>query len=95
MASSAIRAVEDREEGPTAGEGHKNGNGHDHEARMRVLEVQLARIDERMVAIKDNMDKSMATKTDISNLKVWILGGVLGGIAVAAAIAATVVKAFF
>ncbi len=62
---------------------------------MRALEVQLARIDERVVAIQENRDKNIATKTDISNLKVWILGGVLSGIAVAAAIAATVVKAFF
>ena len=37
----------------------------------------------------------MAKKDDITNLKVWILVGVLSAIVIAAGIAATIVKAFF
>lgn len=37
----------------------------------------------------------VATKKDISDLKVWILTGVLSSIVVAATISAVVVKAFF
>ena len=36
----------------------------------------------------------LATKNDITTLKVWILAGVLGAIIVAAGIAAAVVRAF-
>ena len=50
----------------------------------------MARIEEQVGAIKEHM----AQKNDITNLKVWILGGVLGAIVIAAGIAATVVKAF-
>ena len=37
----------------------------------------------------------MATKKDVTDLKVWILLGVISGMAFAAMIAATVTKAFF
>ena len=37
----------------------------------------------------------MAKKDDISKLKIWILGGVLGAILAGASIAAAVVKVFF
>lgn len=67
------------------------GNGTDFESRLRALEIHVARIDERVAAIQE----SMASKNDIASLKVWILGGVLSAIAVAAGIAVTIVKAFF
>ena len=51
----------------------------------------MARLDERVASMQANM----ATKNDITGLKVWILAGVLSGIIIAAVIAATVVKAFF
>ena len=41
------------------------------------------------------MQENMAKKNDVTGLKVWILGGVLSAIVIAAIIAATVVKAFF
>ena len=61
------------------------------DARLRSLEVQVARIDERVLAMQENMAK----KNDVTNLKVWILGGVLGAIATGAVVATLVVKAFF
>ena len=71
------------------GSGGNNGGGID--ARLRELEIQVARIDERGAAMQENMAK----KNDVTGLKVWILGGVLSAIIIAAIIAATVVKAFF
>lgn len=67
------------------------GNGTDFETRLRALEIHVARIDERVAAIQENM----ASKNDIASLRVWILGGVLSAIVIAAGIAATIVKAFF
>ena len=71
-----------------------NGNGprdNEHEIRIRKLEQNYVGLKKDISWIKE----TMANKQDISNLKVWILSGVLGGIGVAAGIAATVVKAFF
>ncbi|MDE0238920.1 MAG: hypothetical protein OXQ84_01800 [bacterium] len=67
-----------------------NGGGDDFDTRLRALEIQMGRMDERVAGMQENM----ATKNDITNLKVWILGGVLSGIILAALIAVTVVKAF-
>ena len=67
------------------------GNGNGSEARLRALEIHVARIDERVSAIQENM----ATKNDMTGLKVWILGGVLAATLIAASIAATIVKAFY
>ncbi len=68
-----------------------NGGGDGFDSRLRALEIHLARIDERVAAMQD----TMAKKNDVTALKVWILGGVLSGIVVAATIAVVVVKAFF
>ncbi len=85
-----LRAVESGE--PSQVPGGTNGGGSGGiEARLRGLEIQMARIEVRV----DNIEANMATKTDISNLKVWILGGVLSGIVLAVTIATIVVKAFF
>ena len=67
------------------------GNGNGFETRLRALEVQVVRIDERVA----NMQENMAKKNDVTGLKVWILGGVLSAVGVAAAISAAVVKVFF
>lgn len=72
-----------------ASNGGGNGNGFD--ARLRALEIQMGRIDERITAMQENMAK----KNDVTNLKVWMLGGVLSGIILGVVIATTVVKAFF
>jgi len=74
---------------PRGTTGGGNGNGFD--SRLRDLEIQMARIEERVAAMQENM----ARKNDVTAVKVWVLAGVLGGIGLAAALSATVVKAFF
>lgn len=74
----------------SGGDGNGLGNG-EFDNRLRKLEQDHIGLKKDISWIK----KTMATKQDISNLKVWILAGVIGGIAIAAGIAATVVKAFF
>lgn len=64
--------------------GNGNGNGDG------ICE-RLARLEEQVLGIKEHM----AVKNDITQLKVWILGGVLSSIGIGAAIATVVVKAFF
>ena len=87
--SADLRAVHTVE--PDQAPSGTNSGGSGVKARLRMLEIQVARVEVRV----DNIEKNMATKTDISNLKVWILGGVLSGIVIAATISAVVVKAFF
>lgn len=70
--------------------GGSDGGGFDDE-RLRAVEVGLAKLETKV----DGLDQKVATKTDISNLKVWVLGGVLGAIGIAATIATIIVKAFF
>lgn len=65
-------------EKPTGG----NGNGGGSEHRLRQLEIAIARIETKL----DTELKHVATKA-------WVLGGVLAGMGVAAAIAASVVIA--
>ena len=77
--------------GQPLGAPSNDGNGGGTDNRLRDVEIRLARAEEKIDSIKENM----ATKTDISNLKVWILGGILSAIGVAAAIATIIVKAFF
>ena len=50
------------------------GGGDGVDARLRAVEDRAARLETQM----DNM----ATKEDIQNLKNWVLGGVLGSVAV-------------
>ena len=50
--------------------------------------MDLARIDERVKSIRENM----AVKDDITSLKVWILGGALSAMLVAAGIALAVAR---
>ena len=69
----------------------RGGGGNGDDSRLRALEVNMARVQERLENIKQNM----AVRKDISDLKVWILLGVLSATVIAASIAATVVKAFF
>ena len=78
------------EQSPPASDLGAGGNGSGFDARLRLLETQVARIDERVSGIQEHM----ATKNDITGLKVWILGGVLSAIVIAAGIAAAVVRMF-
>ena len=66
--------------GRRASGGNGSGNGNDIHGRVSALEAQL---------------QHLATKNDITGLKVWIFGGVLSAIVIAATMSAIVVKAFF
>ena len=60
------------------------GNGGGFDERLRTLEILVARIDERVVAIQKDITENIPKKNDVTGLKVWILGGVLSGIVIAA-----------
>lgn len=60
------------------------GNGGDVRERLARLEQKV-----------DDMKETVATKNDVTQLKVWILSGVLGAILVAASISTLIVRAFF
>ncbi len=64
------------------------GNGFD--GTLRRVEIDMATVKTEV----KNIDKNMATKKDISDLKVWILVGVLGAIPVGVGIATLVIRAF-
>lgn len=53
--------------------------------------MQMAKVQVRT----EHIEKNMATKTDISNIKVWVLGGVVSAIVVGVSIAVVVAKAVF
>lgn len=60
------------------------GDGGNQNVRLAVLEVEIK-----------NIKEHMATKTDIANLKVWILVGVISSLVVGLSIALAMVKIFF
>ena len=59
------------------------GNGGGIEGRLRALEVQVARIDERIIGL----EKTVATKA-------WVLGGVVMATVIGIGIALTAIKLF-
>ena len=67
-----------------------NGGGNGSDGHLRSVEIDVARIDERVSAIQEHM----ATKNDVTGLKVWILVGVLSGGVAAAGLAVVAMRAF-
>ena len=67
-----------RQDAPTPASGGGGGGG-DLGDRLRVVEIRIARIETEL--------KHVATKA-------WVLGGILGGMGVAAGIAVALVKLF-
>ena len=57
-----------------------NGGGDGYGERLARIEAKL---------------EFFATKEDIQKIKVWVLGGVLGGMAIATGLAVTIIKFFF
>lgn len=58
---------------------------------------RLAEIESRLTALETAFDrelKHLATKVDIQKIKVWVLGGVLGGMAIATGIAIVLFRVF-
>lgn len=68
-----------------AGPGGGGGDGVD--ARLRAVEERLVRLETRM--------DYMATKEDLKDLKIWVLGSALGSVVAAIPIILLVVKVFF
>lgn len=56
------------------------GNGKDLRERVSALETEL---------------KHLATKNDVSGLKIWILSGVIGGMTLAVLVALAIVRLIF
>ena len=54
------------------------------------LEVMIARIDERVNHIQNHF----ATKEDLLGVKLWVVGGVIGGIVTAAGLVLLVLRLF-
>lgn len=96
--ASHLRPVE--QEDPPATESRNGGNGHNgggrgSEGRLRDAEIRLERIETKLdtqlghLATKNDVTK---VKNDVTEVKVWVLSGVLGGMAVAAGIAVAVAR---
>ena len=91
MMKPHLRPVE--QEDPPATERSHGGNGHNgggrgSEDRLRNVEIQLAEIRTKL----DTQLDHLATKNELTTLKVWVLGGVLGGMAIAASIAVAIIR---
>lgn len=84
-----LRLIE-QEDPPAAEKSHGgNGGGRGSEDRLRNVEIQLAEIRTKL----DTQLDHLATKNELTTLKVWVLSGVLGGMAIAAGIAAGIAVA--
>ena len=84
-----LRSIE-QEDPPAAEKSHGgNGGGRGSEDRLRNVEIQLAEIRTKL----DTQLDHLATKNELTTLKVWVLGGVLGGMAIAASIAVGIAAA--
>ena len=86
-----LRSTE--QEDPPATERRHGGNGHNgggrgSEDRLRNAEIQLAKMETKL----DTELGHLATKNDLTAVKVWVLSGVLGGMAIAAGIAVAVAR---
>ena len=60
-------------------------------------DVRLRRVEDRLTRLETKLDTALpylATKEDIQKIKVWILAGVLGGIALAVTVAFAFLKMF-
>ena len=90
--------------GPPAQPAHGgNGGGNGLEGRVRSLEVEFARIDERLNGLEKtidrtstNLEKTIGQRIDHLEKsmasKVWVLGGVIGGGVVAAGLVLAAAK---
>ena len=79
----------EQEDPPAAEKSHGgNGSGRGSEDRLRNVEIQLAEIRTKFDTKLDHL----ATKNELTTLKVWVLSGVLGGMAIAAGIAVAIIR---
>ena len=71
----------EQEDPPTTESNDRNGD-RGLDGRLRNVEIQLAEIRTKL----DTQLDHLATKNEVTKLKVWVLTGVLGGMAIAAGI---------
>ena len=64
----------------------EDGGGNGHGQRLRTLEIEVAKIATKM--------ESVATREEVLKLKLWILGGVIGGMVVAATLGFAIARLF-
>ena len=83
MNGSRLRAVDRDQPDPDAAAGSSGGGGGGD-----GIEIRLARLEEKL----ETHLRYLATKEDIQKIKVWCLGGVIGGMAVAAGLAVGILK---
>lgn len=64
------------------------------DARLRALEMQMVRLHEGFKRLEDALKRYEDEMKSHFATKAWVLGTMLGGIAVAAAVAGAIVKLF-
>ncbi len=78
MSARRLRAVDDAQAEPDApASSGGGGGGRDLERRLAALETRI---------------EYLATKEDIQKIKVWVLSGLLGGIAAAVSLSFAILK---
>ena len=79
----AVENLDDHRRGARASAA--DGGGGTSDERLRALETQMVRVDEGLKRLEGELKRHFATKA-------WVLSGVVGGMAVAAGIAAAIFK---
>ena len=62
----------------------QDGGGNGHGQRLRTLEIEVTKIATKM--------ESVATREEVLKLKLWILGGVIGGMVIAATLGLAIAR---
>lgn len=71
---------------PIASRPKGNGDGGKFDDRLRAVEMAVAKIEAKM--------ENVATREDILRVRLWVVGGVVGGILTAVAFALAVFRIF-
>lgn len=71
---------------PISGRPKGNGNGGKFDDRLRTVETAVAKIETKM--------ENVATREDVLKVRLWVVGGVVGGILTAVAFALAAFRLF-
>ncbi len=86
MTSSPLRAVGNPQSEPAASASSGGGGGSNVEQRLARLETRI-----EYLATKEDVQK---LETRVEQVKVWVLAGVIGGMAVAAGLTVAILRLF-